>query len=512
MASWCATKPNFSSSQRHGSLEVANAGAEAADKAVSSTPCVKAALADAGLPKETIAHVLGSYRPYLNWDFETKFLPAVQAWHSKLGSDFASQLEAQPQMLLQTPEQHTARLNWLGSVGLKPNGKSKEVEQLYRVSLHTLQQKLAALEEHGLTASEAKRVAQKHPRIFNRSTKHLTETFDILIRHFGDSARLADILLFKTPVRLFGHNLALVTERLNYFTSRFHASPIQTREGLRHGIFELSPKTMEDRVKDLQIGLGASESAARSMFQRSPQLLKLNSSTILQHVVQLQQLGFGESQLKHMILTKPSILGFDMNSTTQKQKWQFLTDVLHFDTATLAAKPLLFMSSLPNRLGPRWEYLLLARELGVTHFKSAQDVVQRLVLHTDAQIAAMHSVSSALPLYNKAFQQQWQQRWRYLVDDCNIAIADIGRHPAVLQTSLKEVLGPRWAFLGSVSGHHQGFHPIQRLTALATLSDKDFSGEYSVANKCLVYNSEFVQLWQQANEHVWGSAMSKMGS
>lgn len=192
-------------------------------------------------------------------------------------------------------------------------------------------------------------------------------------------------------------------------------------------------------------------------------------------------------------------------SKNQSQKWQFLTDVMRFGTATLATTPLLFMSSLPNRLGPLWEHFLLARKLGAADFSCAQEIANCLVKCTDAEFAALHSctASSPLPLYKKAFQQQWQQRWHFLVDNFNIAIADIGRHPAVLQTSSKEILGPCWAFLVSVAGHIQGFNPTHHLTALSSLSDKEFSDVFNIANKGLVYSCGFIQHWQQANRHVW---------
>ena len=397
-------------------------------------------------------------------------------------------------MLLQTPEQYIKRLHWLASIGIKSPSKVKQAQPLHGLSLDALQRNFYALEEHGLTASEAKRVVQKFPKILTRSSERMAEIFDVLIRLYRNTARLADILLLHTHPRLFHQSPAQVADRLSYFIANFDATLVQTKKAMKKGVFMLPPDVMNSRLEALHISLGISNSDVRSIFGRSPELLPLATSTIMQNLAKLQQVGFSESEIQHMALTKPAILGLDMTSTNQSQKWQFLTNVMHFCRSTLAVRPVLFMSSLPNRLGPRWEYLLLARELGATDFSCAQEVVERLVMYTDAKFAAMYSHSAlfSLPPYNKAFRQQWQQRWHFLVDDCTIAVADIGRHPAVLQTSLKEVLGPRWAFLVRVAGFHS---PIDHLTALATLSDEEFSDVYGVANKCL-YNREFIQLWQ----------------
>ena len=71
--------------------------------------------------------------------------------------------------VLQTPEQHSERLCWLESIGIKPRSKGTELQSLHNLSLDVLQKNLAGLEEHGLTASEAKQVAQKSPADLMRS-------------------------------------------------------------------------------------------------------------------------------------------------------------------------------------------------------------------------------------------------------------------------------------------------------------------------------------------------------
>ena len=79
----------------------------------------------------------------------------------------------------------------------------------------------------------------------------------------------------------------------------------------------------------------------------------------------------------------------------------------------------------------------------------------------------------------------------------------IRQHPAALQTSLREVLGPRWALSGNVAGHYQGFNPIHHLTALATLFGKEFLICSILHTNAWCTISEFILHWQQANEHLW---------
>ena len=279
------------------------------------------------------------------------------------------------------------------------------------------------------------------------------------------------------------------------------------------GIFTVPPQRMDSRAKSLQNALLASAEQIKSIIQRQPSLLTLQSFTLAQHITALQGAAFSLANIRQMTLQQPTILTIDMTSRTQEQKFRFLTKVMGFDTETLVAKPRLLISSLLGRLGPQWGYLQHLKALGACMHAVAIDfgatgvhgIVTSLYCFTESAFAASHQPPehSKLPIYGDAFKRQWQQRWHFLVDQQKVSIPDIGNHPAVLQASLKDVLGPRLAFLSVMSQNQQGFSVVDHLTSVSTLSDDRFSALFSCAGVGLVFDKAFILAWQQANRHLW---------
>ncbi len=121
---------------------------------------------------------------------------------------------------------------------------------------------------------------------------------------------------------------------------------------------------------------------------------------------------------------------------------------------------------------------------------------------TDSVFRARYSPlkSAALGLYDLHFQKQWQKRWHYLFVDQQLSIQDIGRHDAVVQISLKDTLGPRWM---SIASSVASFRPVDHLTALSTISDREFASVYYDMLPGLAFDAAFIRDWQQANASVW---------
>ena len=103
-------------------------------------------------------------------------------------------------------------------------------------------------------------------------------------------------------------------------------------------------------------------------------------------------------------------------------------------------------------------------------------LLSRLVARTDSVFRARYNPlkSAALGLYDLHFQKQWQKRWHYLLVDQQLYIQDIGRHDVVVQISLRDTLGPRWAFLMSIATSVASFRPVDHLTALSTIGDSEY--------------------------------------
>jgi len=87
------------------------------------------------------------------------------------------------------------------------------------------------------------------------------------------------------------------------------------------------------------------------------------------------------------------------------------------------------------------------------------------------------SVPSAFPslTFDSAFTDHWKQRWEFLRQHMKLSIETIAAHQDLLLTSLPHRLAPRWQLLSS---EQATFKAEDHLTALATLSDQDFSRKF----------------------------------
>ena len=238
------------------------------------------------------------------------------------------------------------------------------------------------------------------------------------------------------------------------------------------------------------------------MLRRKPEITLRLPATLGINVVKTHDLGFSPSQVKNMCLRQPSLLFKIYSSRVQVEKWVFLTGVLQLSLDAIDAKPHLLMYSLPNRLGPRWEYLQKLRSHGVIAFTGVHDVISSLADLTDTRFRA-RCTAPVMRVYDEHFQLQWQQRWDFLLDGQQLNVEDIADHPSVLQASLKDTVGPRWAFLLLITSSLDSFRPVDHLTALSTMSDAEFASAYSGMSQGLAFDVTFIQDWQQANVSVW---------
>ncbi len=92
-----------------------------------------------------------------------------------------------------------------------------------------------------------------------------------------------------------------------------------------------------------------------------------------------------------------------------------------------------------------------------------------------------------------------------------LSVEVIAVHQPLLLTSLKDTLGPRWAFPSLMADHHSenGFSAIDHLSALVFLSDTEFASMYNsdLAGVELVYNEAFKQKWQADNVRLWQNTL-----
>lgn len=160
----------------------------------------------------------------------------------------------------------------------------------------------------------------------------------------------------------------------------------EMRRAWKHCVFTAPPIELDIRLKSLAAQLDATIGEAKGVLRRAPVIATLQPARVGLHVTQLRDLGFSHSQVKSLCLRQPNLLTLSYSSQVQAAKWAFLTSVLQLSPDDLAAKPHLLMLSLPNRLGPRWEYLQQLALHGV--LASADAHYLGSLPHTDTRFRA----------------------------------------------------------------------------------------------------------------------------
>ena len=451
-------------------------------KADSDTaPLVRQAIAEGGLSQDAIERILKVYPPYLNWDVEHKLLPAMHRWQQHLGGSFPAEFARLPTLLLGTPEQEVAKSKYLASIGVA--SPKKTPSKWHCASLKTMQSRVAFLQAFGFTQAQISSLVERHPAILQCGFKTLEDLLVVIDKLFScanDTQAIADVIMSCQARGLFSTSPSSLYHRFSYFCTCLMVDDKEKKRAWSKGVFVIEPAELDSRLDLIALQLAATLQQAKAVVRRLPQIATLQSTTVGLHVSQLHDLGFSSSQIKDMCLKQPALLTLDYTSQLQVDKWAFLTCVLQLSPASIAACPHLLMSSLPNRLGPRWEYLQRMKSCGVINFSAAREVVRSLYSNTDSNFTASYSPpeSSALGVYDLHFQKQWQKRWHYLLIDQQLSIQDIGRHAAVLQIDL-DTLGARWAVLTSLASSVASFRPTDHLTALSTMSDDEFASAYN---------------------------------
>ena len=439
--------PSLRASQVTPAPTVVTAAADNAGKAVSSycntASSVKAAFTDAGLSKAAVDHIMTQYPAYLRWDVEQKLLPRLRRWQQELEDCFVSEIERIPNLLLKQPEEEQLKDQYLVSIGIKsPKTLRKRRPSVFRQSLTSLKSKVACLQQCGFTGAQTLSLIEQHSDVLSRSSQYVGEVLRVISDMFGcaqDKSALSDVLLscqrrgtiFSVSPTALHHNFA-------YFCTCIGAKDKETQRAWKHGVFTSSPAELDIRLDSIAAQLDSTLDEAKSVARRIPEVCLLLPATVALHVMQLHDLGFTNHQVKSMCLRHPSMLTLNYNSPLQADKWAFLTCVLRLSPDAIAACPRLLMSSLPNRLGPRWAYLQQLRSHDVIAFTAASQLLTSLVFVTDTNFRAAY-ITPQLCVYDERFQKQWQRRWDFLLIDQQLSIQDIGDNPALLHTALKDI-------------------------------------------------------------------------
>ena len=191
--------------------------------------------------------------------------------------------------------------------------------------------------------------------------------------------------------------------------------------------------------------------------------------------------NFTHTQARHICASQPSLAQMNWLSEKSCDKLHFLVHVLHMTPGEITAKPTSLTYALPNRIGPRVEFLCQCDLMHPATHLSQSSHYGKLFVYSDIRFVKSvnaASVRSGL-VYDEAFKQHWLQRWHYLRQTMRLSVADIAAHPTLLLTSLQGTLCPRWCFLVHKQVEQAEFLAKDHLTTVATLSDERFTHIYS---------------------------------
>ena len=397
---------------------------------------VKASFAEAGFPQGAIDHILTRYPSYLRWNVEQKLLPAIQSWQQELGANFLSEVERVPTLLLEKPAEELLKNKYLASIGIKsPERIRKRSPYVLHQSLTSVQSKVAFLQQWGFTTAQTLSLIEKHPDALNRTSEHLGELFTLVEDMFdcADREMLCDVMLSCRFIRLGPTPARTLHCNFTYFCTCVEVNDKQKKRAWTQSVFTVPPAELNLRLSSVAAQLSVTLDEAKAVFRSAPQLTTRLPETVGLHVTQLLDLGFSHDQVKSMCLRQPVLLAYSWSSDVRLAKWGFLTRVLRLGNDAIADKPCLLRLSLPNRIGPRWEYLQQLKLHGEIIFTPFLGSVMCL---NDDKFRAVY-IRPQLRVYDQHYQKEWQQRWKFLLVDQQLSIQDIADDPDLLQVPLK---------------------------------------------------------------------------
>ena len=444
---------------------------------------VQAEFAKAGISAEVTQNVLKQYKPYLSWDVETKLCPALQSWLQELGTEqLSQQLLKLPRLLLCTPKERTEVYSWLLSKGVNAARVQQKAPRVMTRELRAVESTFAALQQAAaFSDAQMCTLLHKHSVALEPGPECVVGTLQAVSRLVGMPLRVDSFrdVIVAASSRLFLMNPATLHQRVAFFCQMYATGTNVARTAITRGVFVIPEAVMHSRAAKLQEELGWDSEQLKQKLSAEPNILNSEPSTIVRNVQAMQSAGFSSTQVRSMCTKQPTLLGLCWTSDTSVEKLQFLICLLGMTLDDIAARPYLLTSSVSNSLGPRVWFLY---EMGAIDAPNTiiMSGLSGYLKNSKAVFSKRFSVSSAFPskIFDSAFVDHWRQRWEYLKQHMNLSVETIAAHQDLLLTSLPDRLAPRWQLLSRIASEQAAFKAEDHLTALATLSDQDFSRKF----------------------------------
>ncbi|DBB18381.1 TPA: hypothetical protein ACH3X3_000032 [Trebouxia sp. C0006] len=428
-------------------LSTSDAKSASAGKAAA----VQAEFAKAGISAQATQKILKQYKTYLNWDIETKLRPAVQSWLQQLGTEqLSQQLQKLPRLLLCMPEEHNKVHSWLVSKGVNAVRVQQKAPRVMARDITAVQSTFEALQQAAaFSDAQMCTLLSKHALALTCGPECVLGTLQVVSALLdtpltSDSFREA---VLAANSRLFQLNPATVHQRVTSFYQMYATGTHVARTAITMGVFVTPEPVMQVRAATLQEQLGWDSEQLKPKLSAKPSLLTSEPSTIAHNVQAMQDAGFSQSQVWAMCTKQPALLGSKWTSDTNVVKLQFLTCLMGLRLDDIAARPDLLGSSVSSHLGPR---------VGFLYETGAIDATNTIM---------MPGLSSYLNKSKAVFSKRFNAPPAFPNKD-------------LLLTSLPDRLAPRWQLLSRIASEQADFKAEDHLTALATLSDQDFSRKF----------------------------------
>ena len=444
---------------------------------------VQAEFAEAGISAEATQNILKQYKPYLNWDVETKLRPALQLWLQELGTkQLSQQLHTVRRLLVCSPKEQTEVYSWLVSKGVNAARVQQKAPRVMTRELRAVQATFEALQQ-AAAFSDAHMclLLHKHCVALTFRPERVLETLQAVSKMLdmpmtSDSFRE---MLLAASNRLFLMSPDTLHQRVAFFCQMYATGTHVARIAFTSGVFVTPEPVMQSRAAKLQEQLGWDIEQLKQKLSAYPNILNSEPSTLARNVQDMQGLGFSQNQVWAMCTQQPSFLGRKWTSDTCVEKLQFLTCLLGLTLDDIAARPHLLACSVSRLLGPRVWFLYETGAIDAPNTLMTSDFSGSLNT-SKAVFNKRVSASTASPskTFDSAFIDHWRQRWEYLRQHMNLSVETIAAHQDLLLASLAGRLAPRWQLLSRIASEQAAFKAEDHLTALATLSDQDFSRKF----------------------------------
>ena len=317
---------------------------------------VQAEFAKTGIPAEVSQKLVKQYKPYLNWDIETKLRPALQSWLQELGTEqLSQQLQKSRHLLLRKPDNCIRVSLWLSSMGVDAGRVQRKAPQVMLRELLSVQQLFEALQQ-AAAFSDAQMCTflHRHPAAFASEPDrvlHSLEVVSMLLDMPMTSDNFKETVLTASE-RLFLMSPGALHQHVAFFCQLYGTGIHVARTAITAGVFVTPESVMQARAAKLQEQLGWDSEQLKQKLSAFPNILNSELATIAHNVRAMQGAGFSLIQVWAMCTQHPALLCRNWTSDTSVEKLQFLTCLLGLTLDDIAARPKLLACSVSGYLGP----------------------------------------------------------------------------------------------------------------------------------------------------------------